>query len=307
MTIMKKQFTGIYLVLATSLLFTVLVAGDCGKDDVVLPPIGGYNNSDEVGAANLKAYWSMDGNATESKSGATPTSSSGVSFTTGGVRGQAASFTNGWIYYASAVGGALASNQPFSVSAWVQATNTFTPGGVPPANNHPWQYFQMARPNMLFGDINLLIEAGQYAVGSDTMVFKSIYSDAAGLQDNINNFGVAGTDFKVVKKAGTGQWVHVVTTYNPAGGTGAQSIFRIYADSALVSNTNFENRGTNSFVYTPHEIIIGGWYNNIPGKQVTTDTWTTAFTGKIDEIRVYNKLLTTAEIVALYQLGKAGR
>jgi hypothetical protein len=304
----KRTIKPIFQFLIIGGIFSVIVAGNCNKnDDVPLPQIGGYNNSNEVGASNLRAYWALDGNGTESKSGTAPTSSVGVSYAAGGVKGQAATFANGYIYYASAVGGVLPSNQPFSVSAWVQATNNQIPLGVPPANNHPLQYFQMARPAQLFGNINLLIEAGQYVVASDTLTLKSIYSDAGGLQDNINNYGIPGTEYKVVKKGGTGQWIHVVTTYNPAGGTGAQSIFRIYADSTLVSNINFENRGTNSFVYTAHEVIIGGWYNNIPGKMVTADTWTTPFVGKIDEIRVWNKLLTDAEIIALYQLGKAGR
>ncbi len=303
---MKTKFSSIYLMIACLAVFSLLTAGDCNKnDDVPLPPIGGYNNSDEVAAANLKAYWPLDGNSTEAKSSTAETSSSGVTYSTG-VKGQGGAFSNGYIYTASPVG-ALTSNHAFSISAWIQGTNNFVDMGVPPANNHPYQYFQMARPGQLFGDVSLLYEAGQYAPTSDTMTFKSIYSDAAGLQDNINNYGIAGTEYKVVKKAGTGQWVHVVTTYNPAGGTGAQSVWRIYADSALVSNTNFENRGTNSFVYSAHEIIIGGWYNNIPGKTVSTDDWTTGFTGKIDEIRVYDKLLTDAEITALYQLGKAGR
>jgi hypothetical protein len=305
---MKRQFRSVYIVLGCGLLFTALTAGDCNKNnDTPLPPIGGYNNSDEVAAANLKSYWSMSGNGNESKSGTAPTSSTGVTFTSDGVKGQAATFNNGYLYYASAVGGALTSGQPWTVSAWIQAANTFIPGGNPPANNHPYQYFQLARPNQLFGSINLLYEAGQFGVNSDTMTLKSLYSDAGGLQDNINNYGIAGTEYMVVKKAGTGKWVHVVTTYNPAGGTGSQSVLRIYADSVLVSNRNFENRGSNAYVYTPHEVIIGGWYNNIPGKTVSADTWTTPFTGKIDEVRVYNKLLTDAEILALYQLGKAGR
>lgn len=304
----KRTIKPILQFLIVGGIFSVIVAGNCNKNkDVPLPQIGGYNNSNEVGAANLKAYWALDGNGTESKSGTAPTSSVGVTYAAGGVKGQAATFANGYLYYASAVGGALASNQPFTVSVWIQGTNNFLAGGNPPANNHPYQYFQMARPGQLFGDISLTYEAGAYGPASDTMFLKSLYSDAGGLQDAVNNYGIAGTEYKVVKKAGTGLWVNVVTTYNPAGGTGAQSIFRIYADSALVSNTNFENRGTNSFVYTAHEIIIGGWYNNIPGKTVTADTWTTPFTGKIDEIRVWNKLLTNAEIVALYQLGKAGR
>jgi Concanavalin A-like lectin/glucanases superfamily len=305
---MKRQFRSVYIVLGFGLIYTALTAGNCNKnDDDPLPPIGGYNNSDEVASANLKAYWSMNGSGAEVKSGTNPTSSAGVTFTNDGVKGQAATFNNGYLYYASAVGGALASNQPFSVSAWIQSANNFVPGGNPPANNHPLQYFQLARPNQLFGSINLLHEAGAYAVASDTMFLKSLYADAGGLQDAVLCCGTAGVDYKVVKKAGTGKWVHVVTTYNPTGGTGTQSIFRIYADSAQVNNTLFENRGSNSYVYTPHEVIIGGWYNNIPGKSVSADTWTTPFTGKIDEVRLYNKTLTPAEIIALYQLGKAGR
>lgn len=297
-------------ILAIAIVITT-IATSCKKSDstpdVPLPQIGGYNNSDEVGGANLKAYWPLDGNGNESKAGTAPTSSSGVTFGTGGIKGQAATFANGYLYYASAVGGALTSNQPFTVSAWVQAANNGLAGGNPPANNHPYQYFQMAKPGNLFGSINLLIESGQYLTTSDTLTLKSIYRDAGGTQDNINNYGIAGTEYKVVKKGGTNQWIHVVTTYNPAGGSGNQSIFRIYADSVLVSNKNFENRGASSFAYSAHEIIIGGWYNNIPGKTVTPDTWTTAFTGKIDEVRVFNKLLTTAEIYALFELGKAGR
>ena len=46
----------------------------CKKNkDVALPTIGGYNNSNEVAAANLKAYWPLDGNGNESKSGTAPT------------------------------------------------------------------------------------------------------------------------------------------------------------------------------------------------------------------------------------------
>ena len=39
----------------------------CGDDDdeEPLPPIGGYNSADEVAAADLLAYWPLDGNGTE--------------------------------------------------------------------------------------------------------------------------------------------------------------------------------------------------------------------------------------------------
>ena len=295
------------LLIAAFGLVTFSISCKSSNDDIPLPNIDGYASSDAVASANLVAYWPLDGTATEAKQSLAATSVVNASYVTG-VRGQGLSLANGYIYYASAMTG-LTSNQPWTMSAWIQVANNQIPGGIPPANNHPYQYFQAAIPGQLFGSVNGLIEAGQYDVGSDTLVVKSIYKDnGGGTQDNINNYGIAGTEYKVVKKAGTGKWVHVVTTYNPAGGTGnVESIFRIYADSALVSNTNFENRHAASFAYTPGEVIIGGWYNNIPGKTVSADTWTTPFTGKIDEIRLFSKLLTTDEISALYHLGQAGR
>ncbi len=300
-----KRITKNTLVI-TAFGLATLIACNKSNDDIPLPNIDGYANSDAVASANLVAYWPLDGNSTDKKRNLAATSVSNVTYTTG-IKGQGGQFANGYIYSANALT-SLATNQPWTVSAWIQVANNGLAGGSPPANNHPYQYFQATVPSSLFGNINLLVEAGQYPTASDTLFFKSLYKDpSGGQQDAVNNYGIAGTDYLVVKKGGTGQWIHMVTTYNPAGGTGAQSIFRIYADSAQVSNKLYENRGTNAFTYTSGEVIIGGWYNNIPGKTVSADTWTTAFTGKIDEVRVFSKVLSTDEITALYHLGKAGR
>ena len=286
---------------------SLVIIGSCKKkEDATLPQIGGYNNSDEVAATNLVAYWDLDGSGNEKKTGTAPTASVNATYVPG-VKGQAVQLNAGYLFYASALG-ALTSNQPFTLSAWIQVANNGLAGGNPPANNFPYSYFQSTIPGQLFGNLTAMIEAGQYGTTSDTLVLKAIYKDFnGGTQDNINNYGIAGTEYNVVKKAGTNEWVHIVTTYNPAGGTGSQSIFRIYADTVLVSNTNFENRGVNSFKYTAGSVIIGGWYNNIPGQTVTPDTWTQPFTGKIDEVRLFNKLLTADEIKAIWNLGKAGR
>lgn len=298
-----KQKNLFLLAFFSVLSVTVLTSCD-DDDDIDLPPIGGYNNSDEVASANLVGYWSMDGDGKENKTGTAPSSSVGVSFGAGGVKGQAATFTNGYLYYASALA-PLTSGQPFSVSAWVQVKNTKDAPTAP--MNVPYAYFQHAVPGEEYGNFTGLVETGQYSHLSDTLVVKSIYRNAGGVQDNINNYGVVGVDYKVNKKAGTNQWVHIVSTYTPTGGTGTQNIFRIYADSVLVSNKNFEDRLANTFVAATNEIIIGGWYNNIPGKQVNGNTWTVPFNGRIDEIRVWKKALTPAEIQGLYLLGKAGR
>lgn len=302
---MEKKSFRILTSLGIVFMMAATVVTSCSKEntDVPVPKIDGYNNSDEVASANLKGYWSFDSDNKEAKSGTAPTSAVGVT-SVAGVKGQGINIANGGLYYASNIA-PLKTNAGFTISAWMQVKNT---GSSPIApTNVPYCYFQSAIPGQLFGNVTCMVEAGQYKFSSDTMVVKSIYKDlSGGTQDNINNYGVVGTDFQIVKKAGTGNWAHIVTTYNPNGGTGTQSVFRIYVDSVMVSNKNFENRGT-AFKFTPGEVIIGGWYNNIPGKTVSSDPWTVPFNGKIDEIRIWDKLLPEADIIALYKLGKAGR
>ena len=278
------------------------------NDDITLPDINGYPNSDAVASANLVAYFPLDGTGNEAKTGTAPTASVNATYTAG-VKGQSVSLNSGYLYYASPLG-PLASGQGFSLSAWVQVANNQVDGQAPPVANFPYSYFQSAIPGKLFGNLTGLVETGAYKPTSDTMRVKSIYQDqAGGTQDNVNGFDNAdiGVKWNVSKKAGTNQWAHIVTTYNPAGGTPAENVFQIYVDSVIVGNTDFAKRGTNSFKYTPGEIIIGGWYNNIPGKEINADNFTQPFKGKIDEIRLYSKLLTRDEITALYNLGRAGR
>ena len=46
-------------------------------------------------------------------------------------------------------------------------------------------------------------------------------------------------------------------------------------------------------------LYIGGWASLIDGKQA--EAWMTYFNGSIDEVRMYNKALSTEEIAKLYQ------
>jgi hypothetical protein len=89
---------------------------------------------------------------------------------------------------------------------------------------------------------------------------------------------------------------------------GAGSNFKIYHNGVKVSNPEWEQRGTTgplSF-YTPTKPLIGAWGTNIPGGG-TAEAWQKPMTGSIDEVRVYNKALTDAEIGALFKLESAGR
>jgi Concanavalin A-like lectin/glucanases superfamily len=262
----------------------------CKKDEVVqLPPIGGFNSADEVGASNLVAYWSLDVDGKESKSGAAPSKSQNVTFVAG-AKGKAASFANGFLSYDAI--SALNSLPNATISLWANVQNN---------GNSPSCFFTLTRPNEWAGNVNFMSETGWRKAGNDTMTVKGlVVTKVAGndsWQDSRNEATKGGAQAAKL----TGKWTHLVMTWD-----GATSMFKIYANGVKISNPEWEARGTTgplSFT-TPTKPIIGAWGTNISG---TPDSWQVPMTGLVDEVRVYNKALSDGDISSLYQLESAGR
>ncbi len=292
---MKKfSIKNVSLILAGTFLFSVAITS-CKdkKTDVVIPPIGGYNNSDEVAASNLVAYWNFDGNQNEIKSSTAATSSDRVTYTAG-IKGQAVKLDSGYLFYNSIP--ALNSMTAFSVSAWVMVRNN---GG--PTNAFTSMVFQTSKPTSTFGNINLGLETSWKPATNDTLVVHGWYTDPpGGLQDNRND--PYGTPSVGAVLDTAGKWIHLTMTVD----NGNPVNFLIYANGKSIGAYNM--RGTSVFTpLLPSSVIIGGWLNNVPGQPHTSDTWPHAFVGSIDQVRVYNKALSQTDISALYQLELAGR
>ncbi len=291
----KLSMKNVFTFLAGAFLFSVVIISCKKKDstpDVVLPPIGGYNTSDEVAATNLVAYWNFDGNQNEIKSSTASTSSDRVTYASG-IKGQAIKLDSGYVFYNSIP--ALDGMTTFSVSAWVQTNNSQAPGFTS-------MVFQLTKPTSTFGNINLGLETGWKPAGNDTLVIHGWYTDPnGGLQDNRNDpFGTPAVG--VVKDTSANHWVFITMTCDNSNPVN----FLIYANGVSIGAYN--QRGTS--VYTPQvpsSVVIGGWLNNVAGQPHTSDTWPHAFVGSIDEVRVYNKALSQSDISALYQLELAGR
>lgn len=273
----------------------------CKKDDSpALPDIGGYQSSNDVAAANLKAHWPFDGSNNERLSGAAPASAINASFTTGasGQR-QALSLASGYLYYPEIAALSQANALPsFSVSAWVNVKNNRSSTG-----DNPTMFFTLPRADDWIGNVNLMAETGRYTPEKDTLVVKGLLSQlttagAPSNQDSVNDPKKGGDQaFK-----GAGQWSHVVVTYD-----GPTSMFYVYANGKKISNPEWEQRGTTGSLNlrTPNRPLIGAFGTNLPGR--TADVWQKAMNGQIDELRVYSKALTVGEISSLYQLEQAGR
>ncbi len=285
---------------------TAVISCKKGDDTPSLPAIGGYNTSNDVAATNLLAHWSFEGNANEDISKTAPAKAQNNTFGTGGPKGQSLNLANGFVAYptipALSTANAVAN---VTVSAWVNTANNGKTGSSVFALTQA----QSVQPDWNQGPINMYIETGAAIARGDTIAFHAAFHTYSGGNynvggDNINDYGDRGVDFQTVK--GGGKWVHYVMVYD-----GANSNIDIYANNVLVSNKKFRNRTTGTpavgigpiTINTPTQVVIGGWPNTDTGyAKSAVQAFQGLFTGGIDEVRVYNKVLTAAEIGALYQL-----
>ncbi|WP_199727606.1 LamG domain-containing protein [Hanamia caeni] len=255
--------------------------------------IEGFDSSGQVATDHLVAYWGFNGSQAEEKSGIAPTSSLNATLVDNGVAGKALQLDSGYVYYASQIPAFKDSLPSFTVSEWVQIQNN---------GSTPTMTFSLAAPGQFWPDFAFLLETGQKpASDTNNLVVHPSYADVnGGRQDNLNAGWLTSYKSPTIPP---GKWTHLVVTFDHAS-----SIFQIWANGVKIGAPDYQNRGTGLFkLAVPNEVLIGGWYNNIPGKELTTDTWTVPMRGKIDEIRVYNEALGAADIIALYKLGRAGQ
>lgn len=303
-------------ILAFSLMATSgMLLTSCGDDDSNgndLPPIGGYNNAGEVGAADLLAYWSLNGNGEEDISGTMPSSSVGATYVDA-VKGQGVKLNSGYLDYPT-IPNLAVQNTSLTVSFWCKISNTkLVVDGV--STISPIISFT-GGPNTNIGNLSIFGNT-HGLVSSDSIQLKAEYHFA--MPDGTSSFN--GDCINMIKqetwmdnthtwnanKIG-GQWAHVVYVWDA---TTART--RIYVNGVKISNSAWEARNVVDgqdmpmpmTFFTPTHPIIGALATVVDG--TNTDTWNAALKGEVDEIRVWKKMLIQADINALYELEKAGR
>lgn len=307
---MKKTTKITLFLVSTLLVLGMITMNACKKSSTPLPQINGYDNSDQIAATSLKAHWTFDGTNNEIVSAIAPTTAVGSTFVPG-IKGNALHLTNGYLLYptiaALNTANALSS---VTVSLWVNVDNNGTTAS---------SFFALTQPLAVQtdwnqGPINVYAETTHKPAYDDTLVLHSSFHtylngnyNTGG--DNINDFGIRGTDFQTL--LGAKKWVHYVMQYDGSG-----SNIDIYANGIRVSNNKFRNRTTgnppagigNIMINPPTQVLIGAFPNIDAGYALSAaQVWQGKLTGSIDEIRVYNKVLTPQEIGSLYQLELAGR
>jgi len=308
---MKRSRSKLVILTVTALL-GIIIFNACSKSSSTpqLPPINGYNTSNDVAAASLLAHWTFDGTNNETISSTAPTTTTAASFVTG-VKGQALALNNGYLVYPTIAKLSGANAFPsVSVSCWINTDNRDSLA----SSVFCITKAQAAQTDWNDGPVNVYVETGKnHLTYDDTLVLHSAFATYPGGTrmggDNINDYGVRGTDFQTV--LGTKKWVHYVMRYDATG-----SNIDIFANGVRVSNNNFRNRTTGTppvglgpiISPVPTQVVIGSWPNSVAGyTNSAAQAWQGLYVGSIDEIRVYSSALTDLEIGSLYQLESAGR
>lgn len=288
----------------------IFVVGSCGEDDK-LPPIDGYNNSDEVGAANLVAHWTFDENNNEVISGTAQTKTVGTVGTTDGKLGKALQLTKGGVVYPPIQAINTVDALPnFTVSMWVNvrgqkgvAGGGFTSFfGIIPTNTDFW------------GNIQACAETGRHLPTSDTLELKNYMSTTipGGGQRGEDNVALRNNDPADAGHPngqtgkyflGAQDWVHYVMTWDAT-----THKFEIFANGEAVGG--YSNRGDAPVMkmQVPAMAVFGSMASSDLGfPNATRPDWAPLATASIDDVRVFNTALAQKDVTALFNLGTAGR
>jgi hypothetical protein len=302
---MKKTISYLF---ASVAIVSLVALGSCSDDDEKLPPIDGYNNSDEVSSENLVAHWTFDGTNNEAISSTAPASFGTVGFEAGQI-GQALKLDSGALVFPTiaSINEANALNN-FSVSLWVKVK------GTKRATNYFSTFFSLAPTTVseIWPDIFLGAETSRHLPTSDTLELKGIINThPVGLpkdqQDNIAqpnpNVGTpdSGTGAWFINEE---DWAHFVLSWNAT-----THKLSIYGNGVSVGGYSTRPDTGVEILAVPVKAIFGSFPSSDLGFASAPETqgWGPLLTGSIDDVRIFNTALDGAEVTALFNLGSAGR
>lgn len=284
---MKNKFkiTGAILIAMMIMISSMLTS--CNKDD---DPDDGKIDPSTIATTNLVAYFPFDGNATESIASLTPTMQPNVTYVTGR-RGQAYQGANmAHLLYTLPAASKMKSLTSFSVAMWLKSPLVT---GDPEVT-----IFEIGKSDDLFWG-NLKLGLLRLDATADSLNFKAFFLKDGAVWSG-QHISYSDPLFPI------NIWMHLVFQYDQN-----TSKFMIYKDGVKIeTNDGVENRwaagddvvprpplGPLAFV-NADKINIGAWRPKTEG--TAEDAWMGWFLGNLDELRVYDKALTAAEVKALF-------
>jgi hypothetical protein len=275
-------FAGI--IVGSTLLFSC-VKKDNGDDfpaGDVPPTAGGFTASSQIAPTNLVAYWNFNADNLLDSISKTTGTNAGMTFTAG-IKGKALTGNPDGTKkaYATAIASAaVKAMTQYTVSFWV---NT-------PQNTGATGIFSLGDTQGFWGNINVFFENG----GTTSLArFKALYNDnGASFDNNIQDV-----------QNGFNNWVQYVITYDGVGN------FKSYVNGSLARTATQTGMGAIRFINVGPIVFGALHFMTNPSSTSATGAqdWAGYLPGKMDEVRIYNKALTSIEVSALSILERQGR
>jgi hypothetical protein len=249
-----------------------------GAEKSFFVPVNGYSSSSQVGAANLVAYWAFNGGYIDSVSKVvgTPVNTSGISFVTGKM-GQAVQVKDRG-HINSNVTNTIANLKSFTVVCWIQ------------------------QPTSLAGSPTTFMPFSLNAAGYswEATKFFMLFDQPDNATNTLGKVGLMDQWFdkgKVWPRMLDGNWHQMAISFD--GATGA---LRVYVDGTLLPQSSAQAFTPQNNFGTADSFTLGG-----PNDATNTaNGWMNSLSGNLDEFKVFNKVLSADEIMALYALQNKG-
>jgi hypothetical protein len=286
---MKKLFNKYSM----ALLITSIGLSSCVKkfDPASYAPalnINGFTAANQIAPANLVARWSFNGDLKDSLASTTATAV-GTSFSPG-LLGQALQGANN-AYALSDVPAAIQSLHSFTFSVWANMPeNTNGAVGLMDIAND-----QKGDPGF-WGSMAIFFDNGATA---KTGVLKlhafNVAGGATGIDGWLGGYTVNNP---------WGGWINVTVTYDDSTST-----FVVYYNGSSLGSTTVT--GFAPLNWTAAKKMVFGTLQFQTTPSLTTSTgaqsWASYQVGLTDEVRVYNRALTTVEVGSLVALQRRGK
>jgi Concanavalin A-like lectin/glucanases superfamily len=240
---------------------------------------GGFSSSDAIEPSALVAHFSFENNLVDSVS-KTAASNAGTTFSPG-IKGQALQIgVNNYAVFPTT--GGIAGLQSTTVAYWMNTTEDVN--GIQP-------FVSFVDSNQFWGNLDVFLDQ----------------QTASGAVFHIHAFGTSGTQEVFLTSwplSNWGVWTHVALTYDAT-----VNHFALYLNGSQVGDSTVANFGPLTFTNVPAMVIGTMQFNTVPSltSATTSQPWCSNVLGEMDELRIYNKPLTAAEVKALYQLENLGQ
>ncbi|RCH55429.1 LamG domain-containing protein [Mucilaginibacter hurinus] len=263
----------------------IIGASSCQKDfdpSTYAPPlnIGGFTSADEVATSNLIGYWGFNGDLKDAASGSDGVNT-GTSFSTG-VKGEA---MQGALdsYVIADPSSSITGMKSFTITEWINTA---------PPTTGIIGIFSLAKTTAFWGNIEIFIENG--STNDDGKLRIHIAKGAADNTIEVNG----------VKNLFNG-WINLAVSYNEE-----TSEYKVYiAGSRVAAGTLAGLTGPLDFQDIGNLVFGCVQFQTEPSQTTATGKqgWASYLTGRLDEVRIYNKALSDVEVGAIVKLEGRGK